>query len=121
MVVRTALAGRQKSNCRKCLTDLDPVWVLSAWVRLVTEGSGFRKGTRGQGLGTRGEGPAVGTRWEAGPFPHPVQLEPPQREAWQGRSYAWRVGDVTHVVYGPWQVVIRNLGARAGPRGRLRR
>ena len=42
-----------------------------------------------------------------------MDIEPPSREAWQGRSFAWRVGGVTHVVYGPWQVVIRNLGARA--------
>ncbi len=60
------------------------------------------------------EGPAVLTTWEAGPFTYPVQVEPPSREEWKGRSYAWRVGDVTHVVYGPWQVVIRNLGARVG-------
>jgi hypothetical protein len=59
------------------------------------------------------ESPHLVTSWEAGPFTHPVEIEPPSHEAWLGRSHAWRVGGVTHVVYGPWRVVIRNLGARA--------
>jgi hypothetical protein len=57
------------------------------------------------------EGPTLVTRWEAGPFTYPVSVEAPSREEWEGQSFAFRVGDVTHVVYGPWQVVIRNLGA----------
>jgi hypothetical protein len=57
------------------------------------------------------EGPVLFSSWEAGPFTYPVTVEPPSREEWEGRSFAYRVGDVTHVVYGPWQVVIRNLGA----------
>lgn len=57
------------------------------------------------------EGPLLVSSWEAGPFTYPVTVEPPSREEWGGRSFAYRVGDVTHVVYGPWQVVIRNLGA----------
>jgi hypothetical protein len=60
------------------------------------------------------EGPAVMTTWEAGPFSYPVQVDPPRREEWEGRSFAYKVGDVTRVVHGPWQVVIRNLGAHAG-------
>lgn len=59
------------------------------------------------------EGPVQVTRWEAGPFAYPVTVESPSREAWEGQSVAFRVGGVTHVVYGPWQVVIRNLGAFA--------
>jgi hypothetical protein len=58
--------------------------------------------------------PAVVTSWEAGPFTYPVRIEPPHLEAWEGRTSTYRVGDVTHVVYGPWQVVIRNLAARSG-------
>ncbi len=58
------------------------------------------------------EGPRILSSWEAGPFTYPVQVAPPRREEWEGRSFAYRVGDVTHVVYGPWQVVIRNLGGR---------
>ncbi len=58
--------------------------------------------------------PAVVTSWEAGPFTYPVRIEPPRVEAWEGRTSTYQVGDATHVVYGPWQVVIRNLGARSG-------
>jgi hypothetical protein len=58
--------------------------------------------------------PAVVTSWEAGPFTHPVRIDPPTREAWEGGALAYRIGDVTHVVSGPWQVVIRNLGAHTG-------
>jgi hypothetical protein len=57
------------------------------------------------------EGPVLVTRWEAGPFTYPVTVEAPSREEWEGQSFAFKVGDVTHVVYGPWQVVIRNVGA----------
>jgi hypothetical protein len=56
-------------------------------------------------------GPAVVTSWEAGPFSYPVDIEPPRHEAWQGGALVYRVGGVTHVVSGPWQVVITNLGA----------
>jgi len=59
------------------------------------------------------ESPHVVSSWEAGPFSDPVEIVPPSREAWQGRSFAWRVGGVTHVVHGPWRVVIRNLASRA--------
>jgi hypothetical protein len=59
------------------------------------------------------ESPHVVSSWESGPFSYPVEIEPPSREEWAGRSFAYRVGGVTHVVYGPWRVVIRNLGARA--------
>lgn len=51
------------------------------------------------------------TSWEAGPFQHPVEVLDVVREAWQGRSYGYQVGPVTHVVHGPWEVVIKNLGA----------
>jgi hypothetical protein len=63
---------------------------------------------------TEWEGPLTVTTWEAGPFTYPVEVDPPRREEWQGRSVAYRTGNVTHVVYGPWQVMIRNLGAHQG-------
>jgi hypothetical protein len=59
------------------------------------------------------ESPVTLSTWEAGPFSHPVEIQPPSREEWTGQSFAFRVGAVTHVVQGPWRVVIRNLGARA--------
>ena len=58
--------------------------------------------------------PAVVTSWEAGPFTYPVRIDPPSREAWEAGTVVYRIGDVTHVVAGPWQVVIRNLDARSG-------
>jgi hypothetical protein len=58
------------------------------------------------------ESPHVLTSWEAGPFAYPVEIGAPQAQQQEGRAFAYRAGDVTHVVEGPWQVVIRNLGAR---------
>jgi hypothetical protein len=57
------------------------------------------------------QGPRLVSTWEAGPFTYPVEVSPPTREEWQGDSAVFRSGDVTRVVHGPWQVVIRNLGA----------
>lgn len=54
------------------------------------------------------------TTWQAGPFERPVEIAPPTREEWQGSSFAYKLGGVTHVVFGPWEVVIKNLGAQAG-------
>jgi hypothetical protein len=59
------------------------------------------------------ESPRVLTSWEAGPFNYPVAIAPPSREQWEGKGYAYRVGSVTHVVEGPWRVVIRGVGAHA--------
>ena len=42
-----------------------------------------------------------------------MEIEAPSREEWEGRGYAYRAGGVTHVVEGPWRVVIRGLGAHA--------
>ena len=51
--------------------------------------------------------------WEEGPFSYPVAVEPPTRSSWEGGAIAYTQGGITRVVYGPWQVVIRNLGGRA--------
>lgn len=59
------------------------------------------------------ESPRVLTSWEAGPFDEPVQIRPPERQEREGQGFAFRSGGVTHVVEGPWQVVIRGVGARA--------
>jgi hypothetical protein len=55
--------------------------------------------------------PITTRTWEEGPFPYPVEVEPPVREEWRGPTVSFEVGGVTHVIHGPWQVVIRNLGA----------
>ena len=57
-------------------------------------------------------GPATITSWEAGPFPYPVEVPEPLRETFAGKTRVFRFGGRTHVVYGPWHVVIRGLGAR---------
>jgi hypothetical protein len=55
--------------------------------------------------------PITTSSWESGPFRYPVEVEPPVREEWRGPTISFKVGGVTHVILGPWQVVIRNLGA----------
>jgi hypothetical protein len=57
-------------------------------------------------------GPMVSS-WEEGPFHYPVQVDPPSRSTWEGGAVAYTQGGVTRVVYGPWQVMIRNLHGRA--------
>lgn len=57
--------------------------------------------------------PATFTSWAEGPLHHPVEVLEPVVEAWRGRSYGFQVGPVTHLVHGPWELVIRNLGATA--------
>jgi len=49
--------------------------------------------------------------WSEGPFPYPVEVPEPVRETTLGRTRVFRSGARTHVVYGPWQVVIHGLGA----------
>jgi len=49
--------------------------------------------------------------WDAGPFSFPVSAPEPVREDFTGPSRVYRVGGRVHVVHGPWQVVIRGVGA----------
>jgi hypothetical protein len=99
----------------------DPVSGHAAWVRELTDHGWERvewQEVHGEGwselLGrVEWQAPRTVTSWEAGPFSHPVEVQPPTREAWEGSSIAYQVGGVTRVVHGPWQVVIRNLGAYA--------
>ncbi len=64
------------------------------------------------------EGEVEETSWEAGPFPYPVDaptveiLERSEPDAVQ----TFEVAGVTHVVRGPWEVVIRGLSGRASRR-----
>ena len=59
------------------------------------------------------EGPVIRTAWEAGPFHYPV--EPPRyvEERYEGPATVRAVEGGFHIVYGPWQVVIRGIGPRA--------
>jgi hypothetical protein len=52
--------------------------------------------------------------WEAGPFLNPVEVLPPSLERHEGPPRIMRVGKELRVLHGPWQVVIRGLGARSG-------
>jgi hypothetical protein len=58
-------------------------------------------------------GPVVETTWEAGPFSFPVAELRHVEERHGGDVTVHSVGGATRVVYGPWRVVIRGLGARA--------
>jgi hypothetical protein len=61
------------------------------------------------------DGPATITSWEAGPFAYPVEIPEPvreSRESYEGQTRVLKVGGRTHVLYGPWQVIIRGLGAQ---------
>lgn len=60
------------------------------------------------------ESPVMVSAWEAGPFSHPVDAPLPHHENFVGPTRVYRVGGRTHVVYGPWQIVIRGLAARQG-------
>jgi hypothetical protein len=63
---------------------------------------------------TAWESPVMVSAWEAGPFSFPVAAPEPVREDFVGPSRVYRVGGRTHVVHGPWQVVIRGIGAHHG-------
>ncbi len=72
-------------------------------------------GTTWTGELTRSEwmGPLLRSEWEAGPFTYPLDV-PSSVEVHDGGEMSVRTehGRV-HIVYGPWQVVIRGIGARA--------
>jgi hypothetical protein len=74
---------------------------------------GSHEGWQGELSRIEWVGPTLRTEWESGPFAYPV--EPPglveQRES--GEVSVRTENGLVHVVYGPWQVVIRGIGARA--------
>jgi hypothetical protein len=58
-------------------------------------------------------GPVHRSEWQAGPFSYPVDA-PSMLETHESGTISMRNENGTvHVVYGPWQVVIRGVGARA--------
>jgi hypothetical protein len=59
------------------------------------------------------EGPIIRTSWEAGPFTFPVEVPGFSEQRFEGRSVIYSQHGTTHIVYGPWQVVIRGIGAHA--------
>jgi len=61
--------------------------------------------------------PVLRTTWEAGPFPLPVELPTVTEEHFEGPVTVYPLeGGRTRIVYGPWQVTIRGIGAKAEAR-----
>ena len=59
-------------------------------------------------------GPLLRTEWESGPFTYPIEVPSSVVEVRDSGEISVRTENGrVHVVYGPWQVVIRGLGARA--------
>lgn len=85
----------------------------------VIEGSEWRETVEGSyetDLGqVHWEGPVHRSEWQAGPFSYPVDAPGASiLEHLATGDFSMRTEDgVVHVVYGPWQVVIRGVGARA--------
>ncbi|HEX3693796.1 MAG TPA: DUF4912 domain-containing protein [Polyangia bacterium] len=59
--------------------------------------------------------PVIRSTWEAGPFTYPVQspVLTEEHHGAQGHLHYRTENGRVHITYGPWQVVIRGLGARA--------
>ena len=74
----------------------------------------FSDGTTEFHRETTWESPVMVSAWEAGPFSFPVSAPEPVREDFVGPARVYRVGGRTHVVHGPWQVVIKGIGAHQG-------
>ena len=59
-------------------------------------------------------GPTLRAEWESGPFSYPIDVPESTVEVFDNGEVAVRTeGGRTHVSYGPWQVIIRGVGARA--------
>lgn len=61
-------------------------------------------------------GPVSTTSWESEPFSTPFDVPEPVRESYPGEMRTFQVDGRTHVVFGPWQVVVRGIGAYGGRR-----
>jgi hypothetical protein len=61
-------------------------------------------------------GPLVRTEWESGPFTYPIEVPSSVVEMYDSGELSVRTENGrVHVVYGPWQVVIRGIGACSAP------
>lgn len=98
---------------------------LLPWEEVVTTSEGghkevveweehFTDGTTEFHRETTWESPVMVSAWEAGPFSFPVTAPEPVREDFVGPARVYRVGGRTHVVHGPWEVVIKGIGAHQG-------
>lgn len=98
---------------------------LLPWEEVITTGEGghkevveweehFTDGTTEFHRETTWESPVMVSAWEAGPFSFPVTAPEPVREDFVGPARVYRVGGRTHVVHGPWEVLIKGVGAHHG-------
>jgi hypothetical protein len=97
-------------DIRRTHAGLDGEWIIR------DESFGTGRDSTFEGAGTHRiewQGPVIRESWEAGPFPYPVEASPYVEERYDGKVTVRSVEGRTHIVYGPWQVVIRGLGARA--------
>jgi hypothetical protein len=67
----------------------------------------------GEATRTEWAGPVLRTEWEAGPFTYPIEVPSAVEVRDLGEMSVRTENGRVHIVYGPWQVVIRGLGARA--------
>lgn len=59
----------------------------------------------------RWEAPVTVRVWETGPFTLPMNVPEPVWESYAYEASTFEVDGRTHVVFGPWQMVVRGLGA----------
>jgi hypothetical protein len=57
------------------------------------------------------ESPVMVSSWESGPFNYPVEVPGVTSQSFEGALNVYKAEGRTHIVYGPWQVVIHGLGA----------
>jgi len=67
----------------------------------------------GEATRTEWAGPVLRTEWEAGPFTYPIEVPSAVEVRDLGEMSVRTENGRVHIVYGPWQVVIRGIGARA--------
>jgi hypothetical protein len=67
----------------------------------------------GEASRTEWTGPVLRTEWEAGPFTYPIEIPSSVEVRDLGEMSIRAENGRMHIVYGPWQVVIRGIGARA--------
>ena len=87
---------------------------LLPWEEVIEWEEHFTDGTTEFHRETTWESPVMVSAWEAGPFSFPVTAPEPVREDFVGPARVYRVGGRTHVVHGPWEVVIKGVGAHQG-------
>ncbi len=103
--VRIARSGRVVFPRRSPAAHREPQWLT---VRADPEAPSV---VSSPGIEGRREPPTTTRVWDAGPFAFPPHVREPVSETYAGESSAFEVDGRAHVVFGPWQVVVREMGA----------